>query len=268
MIIRRNNHRGKYEKESISEQREVYKHYPGSHQVIIFIHGIIEGPKQFRRLVQIAYEEGYSVYVLLLPGHGESARVFKRAGYREWMIYVSSQIKRTKMIYDEIILVGHSMGALFSLCEAASFPEKIKAVVLIDTPLRIRLWPRVLIGAVRIKQGKVYDEYTKAERNAISIREIKGIDYIRWLIRYCELFSLIKFSKRQIAHLRQPVLLIFAKKDEFVCLKSKRYFYPKKELITEVILQDSGHFSYHHEDLIGLEESFRQFISVQKEVQR
>lgn len=268
MIMAEDNHCRNRAGEEIKakEQKATYKHCPRSHQVIIFIHGIIEGPKQFRRMAQIAYQEGYSIYMLLLPGHGRSGKAFARADYKQWITYVSWEIKKMKACYKEIILVGHSMGALFSLCEAVNFPCQIKALVLLDTPLCLRLWPRVLIGAVKIKNGQIYDDYTKAEANAISIRRGRGCHYIRWLVRYCELFSLIRFTRKQIKWLKQPVFLVFAKKDEFVCLKSRRYFYQISSQVEEMILEDSGHFSYHHEDLISLEMGFREFISKQKEV--
>lgn len=255
--------------------KEIYKVYPGSEAIVIFIHGILEGPKQFRRLAQIAYEEGYTVYILLLPGHGGSGEYFGITDYKAWVTYVSRQIVRMKKHYKHLILVGHSMGALLTICEGACFPNQVKALVLIDTPIVIRLWPRVVKGAIKIAEGKgeLKDHYTRAEYRAISVRKPEKACYLEWVIRYLDLLSLILYSKKQIQKISQPMLLIFAKKDEFVSLKSIKYFKTKRHTLsaerklTQIVLKDSGHFCYHHEDLLQLEAEFRIFVKNQNKTE-
>ena len=263
--------RGRYYRTSL-RNTAIYKHYPQSQSIVIFIHGIIEGPKQFRRLGQIAYEEGLSIDVLLLPGHGGSGEAFGRTCYKEWIEYVSLQVQGMKKRYQNIILAGHSMGALLALCETAAFPEQIIGLVLMDTPLILRLWPRVVKGAVKIikDKGQGLDAYTRAEYHAISVNQTTPRGYLKWMMRYLELFSLVRYTRKQIKKVKVPLLLIFAAKDEFVSLKGRKYFAEKEELrgemtqkakeITELILKDSGHFCYHHEDLLQLEDTFRRFI--------
>ena len=51
---------------------------PHAKGVVLFIHGILEGPYQFRGLADIANQNGYSSYAILLPGHGDSAERFSR----------------------------------------------------------------------------------------------------------------------------------------------------------------------------------------------
>lgn len=248
------------------KEKSIYKHYPGSRQAIIFIHGIIEGPKQFRRLAQIAYEMGYSVNILLLPGHGGNGYAFAKTSYRKWVEYVTKQVRKMKKQYDEILFVGHSMGALLTICEIAANDHQIIASVLIDPPIKIHIWPRVVAGAIKIGVGdiKPWEGYTRAEYRAISVDKTSGLGYLGWFIRYCELFVLIRYTKKQIYKIQKPLLLIFAKKDEFVSLKSKRYFKNSSSLIQEVILEDSGHFCYNHDDLVRLEQLFKKFIEKQK----
>lgn len=252
--------------------KEIYKAYPDSQQVVIFIHGIIEGPKQFRRLAEIAYEAGYSIYILLLPGHGGSGELFGITGYREWIRYTSWQIKIMKQKYKEVILVGHSMGALLALCEGASFPEQIRALVLLDTPLVIRVWPRVIKGAIKIAAGKgeVADAYTRAEYHAISVKQPTTWGYVRWAMRYIELLTLVRYARKQVPRIMKPTLVVFAMKDEFVSLKSRSYLrlhlthVKVKKQFNEILLKDSGHFCYHHEDLLQLEIAFKHFMMKQK----
>ena len=249
------------------KEQSIYKHNPNSRQVIIFIHGIIEGPKQFRRLAQIAYEMGYSVNVLLLPGHGGTGYTFAKTSYIKWVEYVTKKVKQMKKQYDEVLFVGHSMGALLTICEIAANDDQVIASVLIDPPIKVHLWPRVVKGAIKIGIGdiKPWEDYTRAEYRAISVDKTSVLGYLGWIIRYCELFILIRYAKKQIHKIQKPILLIFARKDEFVSLKSRRYFKRNPSVMQEVILEDSGHFCYNQEDLSKLEQLFNAFIEKQKE---
>ena len=245
-----------------NEFKSIYKHYPSSNQVILFIHGIIEGPKQFRHLAQIAYKMGYSISIVLLPGHGKSGKYFAGTSSEEWIIYISEQMNKLRKQYEEILIVGHSMGALMTICEMAANDKKIAGAILIDPPIKVHLWPRVIKSSITIgiKSIKLCEPYTRAEYHAISVYPIRVCDYLRGILRYFELFILIQYTKKQIHKMNKPILLIFAGKDEFVNLKSRNFFMKIPCRVEEIILEDSGHFCYHHTDLIRLEEAFEAFI--------
>lgn len=249
--------------------RPIYKHYPESKQAILFIHGMMEGPKQFRHLAQMAYNTGYSIKIILLPGHGVQGSTFAKTSYKQWVMYVSEQIKQMKKQYEEILIVGHSMGAILALCEMTADDHQIVGSVLIDTPIKVHLWPRVIEGAIKIGAHTVkpWERYTRAEYHAISVYQMKGLDYIRGIVRYYELLVLIHYARKQIHKIQKPILLIFAKKDEFVSLKSRRFFKKVPSVVEEVILEDSGHFCYDHMDLIRVEEAFKIFIKMLKHPQ-
>lgn len=243
--------------------KEIYKHYKGSKHIIIFIHGIAEGPNQFRRLAQIAYKEGYSVYIALLPGHGSYASAFYQTDCLEWCKYISYLLRRVKKHYQHIILVGHSMGALLAINEVVAKRVPIQAIVLIDCPIRVHIYPKVIYAIVSIMQGKCNkDRYTLAEYHAISIVASKQSEYLKCIAKYIELISMIHYTKSRVNYISVPTLLFFGAKDEFVALKSKKYF--NQPNMFKIILKDSGHFCYHHEDLLKLEYIFRRFIKLQK----
>ncbi len=235
-------------------------------QVVVFIHGILEGPKQFRTLAKLAKEEGYSTYSFCLPGHGGSSGCFAKTDYMSWVQYTSRKIAYLSKKYDEMIIVGHSMGALIAICEAAHRRKGIRALFLINPPLKIHLWPRVIKSAIAISMGKVDDSkpYTQAEYHAMGVEPLKLTDSIGWLNRYSELLSMVSYTRKQIYKLNLPMNIVFASKDEFVSQKSSHYFKHYKGKISVLYLQDSGHFCYHHSDLIRLEDMYLKFIKAQK----
>ena len=76
---------------------------PHAKGVVLFIHGILEGPYQFRGLADIANQNGYSSYAILLPGHGDSAERFSRIEKQVWLNYVEQTIRRLSKDYQQII---------------------------------------------------------------------------------------------------------------------------------------------------------------------
>lgn len=247
-------------------QKTYYKHYPESQQVIIFIHGIMESPKQFRNLAKIAYKEKNSILLLLLPGHGKDLKNFEDTPFMEWVRYVSYAVYQMKKRYKFIILVGHSMGALFCLCEGAARKNKINQMIVIDTPLKVHIWPRVIKGtyAILCHQGSQTNPYIISEYHAmgVSINRRFALKYMDWLKHYMELFSIINYTRHQLQKVKVPILAIFAEKDEFVSLKSKKEFEKLKGNITILSLKESGHFCYHHSDLEILERIFKEKVKI------
>ena len=249
--------------EDIQEsQREYYWIYPHSTKIIVFIHGILEGANQFRQLAKMGYCEGYSVYILLLPGHGKSSKAFANSNLYEWVEYVNNTLKVLEKQYDEIILVGHSMGSLLAIGYAVVRPGAIKAIVTLAIPLRVRVLPRVIKSAlaIRWRPVKETERYTMAECRAMGIRADSVQTPIEWVPRYMDLFVLMFYIERRLASVKCPVLVIQSQKDEFVAPDTMLIL--SKQLVHKQIicLKDSGHFCYNHTDLSILQTAFKQFI--------
>lgn len=248
------------------EEEALYRHCKNSSQVIIFIHGILEAPKQFSKLAEFGRQEGYSTCIFLLPGHGGSSKNFAQISYKAWIQYVSTHILQLTKRYKEILLVGHSMGALLAICESANRPKGIKALFLINPPLCIRLWPRVIKSAVTISLGKIKasQAYTRAEYRAMGVEPVRFVDSIGWISRYSELLSIVAYTRKQISKVSLPIFLVFAAKDEFVSPKSYQYFGNYQGKLQMLYLADSGHFCYHHSDLLKLEKAYLKFIRAER----
>ena len=196
-------------------QKEYYKKRPFSDTLVVFIHGILEGSMQFRNLGVIAYNEGYSSLILLLPGHGRTGEAFAKARLGEWIDYVNKRIKKIEKEYKHIILVGHSMGSLLAVEYAAYFPGKIKKIILLALPTGIYIKPRVIKGAIKIATGKISsnEPYVIAECKAIGVGRTKLLTYLRWIPRYLALFILIHRPQKERKRIKNPDLVNRRRKD-------------------------------------------------------
>lgn len=72
-----------------TDHKEYIRRVPGADAAVVFIHGILGSPDHFDRFVTLA-PEGWSVFNLLLDGHGRMAEDFARSSMRKWEAQVAS----------------------------------------------------------------------------------------------------------------------------------------------------------------------------------
>ena len=89
----------------------------GADTAVLFVHGISGTPNHFRQ--RIALEEmvspGWSVYNLLLDGHGKGAEDFSRSSMEKWRSQVRRAFEDLAKNHDRVMIAAHSMGTLFAL---------------------------------------------------------------------------------------------------------------------------------------------------------
>ena len=131
-----------------------------SNTMVIFVHGILEGPKQFRKFTEVVYNKGFSYSAILLDGHGGSGKKFANSSMKKWINSVEKEILKYKDKYENIILVGHSMGGLLSILLSLKYKNKVKSLILISTPLKVHVRFDMMISSIKIALGKIKDEDT------------------------------------------------------------------------------------------------------------
>ena len=76
---------------------------------------------------------------LSLPGHPKGKPASSIEGYMEWVRgYIWGKG------YRDVVLVGHSMGGAITQLYALTYPEELKAIILIGTGARLRVDPQYL----------------------------------------------------------------------------------------------------------------------------
>jgi pimeloyl-ACP methyl ester carboxylesterase len=98
----------------------------GNGPPLVLIHTIRTQLDYFERLVP-ALKDHYEVYVLDLPGHGQS-RILP-VEYTEELFRKSVNEFITKLDLQDVTLVGESMGGVLALTVSTELPEKVTRVV-------------------------------------------------------------------------------------------------------------------------------------------
>ena len=102
---------------------------------VVLVHGFTGNPIATRPLGQRLAREGYSVEVLLLPGHGTSHRDLGRTRYADWLGAVQRAVEHLRHDCRTVILVGHSMGGTLSLDLASRRQHLVDGLAVINPPL-------------------------------------------------------------------------------------------------------------------------------------
>lgn len=222
---------------------------PGSDTAVLMIHGIMGTPRHFDDLIA-AVPEDWSVYNLLLDGHGGSTLDFGRSSMEKWKNQTMAAFRDLCEKYRRVIPVGHSMGTLFAIRMAVERPEKVPFLFLLASPLAIGLRPVMVENSLRVAFGRVREEDPRqtATRDACSVATTWRLwEYLSWVPRYLELFREIGRVRKLLPDLEVPCYAFQSREDELVSRRAEKIL-ENSGRVRVMVLADSAHFYYSRED--------------------
>jgi len=193
---------------------------PAGKGIVVFIHGFMGSPRQFDKLVKIVYQEGYSAAALLLPGHGGSAKDFSSGSYIRWQNHANSEIEGFSSNYENIWLVGHSMGCLLAINAAVKYSRYVRGIFLIACPFKITLFS---LYAAKVRFRQIFrhsdDSMKAAYIDSCSVSPSPSLIW-RILRPAAELWKLIRVARISVTEVQMPVIAAYSTADELVSFKS------------------------------------------------
>ena len=231
---------------------------PGSRSAVLLIHGILGTPNHFHALLPLIPED-WSVYNILLDGHGGGVEDFSRTSMKKWKAQVSAQLDALLEKYHRIILVGHSMGTLFSIQEAVNHPGKIDRLFLLQVPLCPRLTVKAAACSVLLAFGIVPKSAEMMMMDCGVRLEPWLWKYIGWLPRFLELFRECHATAKLLEQLHVPCQAFQSAHDEMVSPRAVKIL-GRHPHIRTTVLPNSGHFGHTGADLALLKQAFSQLF--------
>lgn len=240
--------------------REYIRLVPGADTAVLFLHGIVGTPRHFDSrlpLVQLV-PETWSVYSLLLPGHGGSVEDFSVSTMQQWKDYVWKTFDALAQTHRHIVLAGHSMGTLFAIQLAIEKGEKIPFLFLIAAPI----CPQVSVAAITHSVGLIFphshgDPKIRAAMSACgSVTLTKKVwKYLPWIPNLLALLSEARKTKKMLPKLHTKAIVFQSRKDELVARRSAKCLQncPSARLFQ---LEHSTHFYYSPEDIQLVQRAF------------
>lgn len=212
----------------------------GGKKGVLLIHGFTGSPAEMRLLGQFLHDKNYTVLAPRLCGHGTKPEEMAATNWLNWYHSVCDAYYLLKGICDEISVVGLSMGGLLSI-ELGIAHQEIKNIVTISAPIDILDRKLLLLPPIERTVGRYV---LRGRRKFTDIAENYSISYRKTpLISIHSLLQLIETIGKNLADLKQPLLIIHSTNDHTAAPQSAEHIYEKcnssrKELFW---LHHSGH---------------------------
>jgi pimeloyl-ACP methyl ester carboxylesterase len=97
----------------------------------VLVHGAWHGGWCWRRVARLLREAGHEVFTPTLTGFGERAHLLSADIGPDTLVQDVAGVLDSEELTD-VVLVGHSFGALVALAVAGRVPERVRRVVLLD----------------------------------------------------------------------------------------------------------------------------------------
>lgn len=230
---------------------------PGSRFAVMLIHGIAGTPDHFDALIPVIPQD-WSVYNILLDGHGQGVEEFGATSMKRWKKQVNNTLEALFEHHEQVVLVGHSMGTLFSIQAAIDHPDRISRLFLLAVPTRPRVQFTTAVAGVRLALGDNRWEKSRAMENASSVKlDWRLWKYIPWVPRFWELLVECDRVRKLLPQLTVPCDAFQSENDELVAHLACRDL-SGIDSITLNVLPNSGHFDYSEEDMAFLQSRLAQ----------
>jgi carboxylesterase len=206
---------------------------------ILLIHGFTASPELLKAAADELRQEGYSVHVPRLAGHGTNTEDLEKTTWHDWYDSVESDYRALHKTCATIIVVGFSLGGNLAIQLATK--HSINGLVLIGTPRW--LYRHTFVSYMMIPFYKLF-----GRRNYNTRRKVDPTDEIAL---YMDMFSYsiipVKSAQEAVSLINRttatlvnkvhvPTLILQPTKDRIVRSKSGAFFYrhigsDQKELI-------------------------------------
>ncbi|GAI30037.1 unnamed protein product, partial [marine sediment metagenome] len=191
---------------------------------LLFIPGSGCGKKAW--VYQTEYFSGSEA--IALPGHPEGRPRSSIDGYVEWLHdYIYHQQ------YQDVVLVGHSMGGAVAQLYGLKYGDEVKALVLIGTGARLRVLPDWLKAVEEMVTDEAAWIKYLAERHRSTAPEIRRVVIeermrIGPAVMLNDLLGCDKFDIMDRVHnIKLPTLVICGSEDERTPVKYAHYLASK-----------------------------------------
>ena len=163
---------------------------PGADTAVLMIHGIVGSPDHFKDLLPLIPED-WSIYNILLDGHGGEVEDFSHTSMKKWKSQVHAQLDEILLTHRKVLVIAHSMGTLFAIAEAISRPDSIDALFLLNVPLMPFVQPKTAVNSVRMALGKSKNHWEARALEAAGSVNLspKLWKYVGWTPRFWELLQ-------------------------------------------------------------------------------
>jgi carboxylesterase len=188
---------------------------------VLLLHGYNDSPQSLHFVAAALNAHGWTVRVPLLPGHGRQLQDWAATGAADWERAARGELAALQHSHAEVAVGGLSMGGALAFMLAAEQPS-VRAVIGFAPYLHASLSVELLqfIAPVASFGARYF-----ASGGAASVHDpVAGEEMIAY--RYStprlavELEKIVRITRKGLARVRQPVLVVQSREDNRIPEKS------------------------------------------------
>ena len=211
-----------------SEAQPFFNRVSGSKKVVLLIHGFTSSPKEFNDLSEYLAKHGISSYAPLLPGHGTSPERLSVVKYYQWIEFVEEQIALLAKDYNEIYIVGNSLGGNLALL-SSNCSSKINGIVTLGTPIFFRRekFRRFVLFPIA-RRIKIFQDKRYSSNRAKNLMTRKAWSYQTVPLKsLSQVLKIVSSTKKALIKVTAPLLVMQVEEDHLVSSESADYIISK-----------------------------------------
>lgn len=241
------------------------KFYRGNEIGCLVTHGFMASPSEVGWLGQHLAQQGYTVYVPRLAGHGIDPKHMRRMRWQDWYAQTLDGYHILRQQCEKVIVIGHSTGALLSILLAVN--EVVDALVvaaasvslgLKDPKLRLtRLLDLLRPYTYHLTEPELAAQIeVEQKRRGDSIINSR-VHYDKWATRAIyEYYAVERVARQHLSQVTAPLLLLYAQQDETGTIADAETIaaHVRSSKIEKHILKDGAHIIFQDS---GRDEAFQ-----------
>ncbi|MEK7104367.1 MAG: alpha/beta hydrolase [Patescibacteria group bacterium] len=214
-----------------------------SEKVLIFLHGWKSQGLVWKNVAEKISNQGFAVYMLDLPGFGNSPQPKSSFSVQDYADVVREFIKKLKL--NNVVLVGHSFGGRIAINLASSEPALIKKVVLVAAAgLRTKKGSDKIVFLAKLAKPFFKPKFMAGLRKKI-YKALGSVDYIEsGNLKETYLKVASEDLSGYLSKISQSTLIIWGEDDKDTPLAFAKIMNEKIKNSKLVVLKEAGHFSF------------------------
>lgn len=190
---------------------------------ILLVHGFTGSPASMRPWAHFLNEQGYTVRVPRLPGHGREWQDLNKVSWREWPTKIEGELAILQKSCKKVFIFGLSMGGGTTLNVAEK--HSVDGIVLVNPMIHIRgqlIRFAPLISLIQPGRSSVGDDIKKPGITewGYDVLPTKGV---------VQLNKLLKATRAALKSAKAPLLLFHSQDDHVLPVSN-----------TEIIMNEIG----------------------------
>lgn len=121
-----------------------------STHTLLILHGWGLSSKAYLKLGELISQKNYHVFVIDIPGFGNSTAPIEKWDYEEFADHIFDFI--TKVIKKKVIILGHSLGGGIGVALASKYCSQVDRLLLVDSTGIPINQPIIVIGAKKMME--------------------------------------------------------------------------------------------------------------------